>query len=429
MKYFVIFLILIGFLGFGFALGEEISHSMASNEEHYKIEIMGLKDEYTVGEEYSFSFVISGYGHSCANYQASYPDENGNIIHVGAEVLCAPEKSMHEFKFNPLDGKEPLGNTGIKKPGTYTISVTFEKPNKYYPTTISKEFRVVESITENFNELPPLKQIKAGIAIDEIQCKTGLERTIKINDFKRFYCMSPDTKQILIKRGWAFDESKACRNPINCFDSGISLDKTIHPEPKPQLISESETQLFNARKALESSYYENISLGPLKFNDAIVGFGIENDTLIMDVLYRYSTSSEMDIVKKKIRDIVVDEIKIEYVPFKTPPSVIEMAMPYHWNEYLHKNNIEFVPANTSYANNDEGIGNGTMLCSPLVAPNGTEFYIASTVAVEPFVITETFIDQEKPEFCRKTWKTDVILEEPNRVISLWLAMGEGRIPN
>ena len=78
----------------------------------------------------------------------------------------------------------------------------------------------------------PLKQFKSGISIDEIQCKTGLEHTIKVNDFKRFYCTSPDTKQILIKRGWAFDESKACRNPIDCFDSGISLDKTVYPEPQ-----------------------------------------------------------------------------------------------------------------------------------------------------------------------------------------------------
>jgi len=146
MKYFLSFLILIGFVGSAFALDEGNLHpTEISLEEHYKIEILGLKDEYDVGEKYSFSFVISGYGHSCANYQASYPDENGKIMHMYAEVLCVRDQSMKEFKSE----NKPLGNIGIKKPGTYNVTVTFEKPSKYHPTTISKEFRVVESIAED----------------------------------------------------------------------------------------------------------------------------------------------------------------------------------------------------------------------------------------------------------------------------------------
>jgi hypothetical protein len=62
--------------------------------------------------------------------------------------------------------------------------------------------------------------------IDEVQCKSGLVRTIKVIDFDRFYCVSPETKQILIKRGWAFDDSKACRSPMDCADSSVSLDRT-----------------------------------------------------------------------------------------------------------------------------------------------------------------------------------------------------------
>ena len=172
-----------------------------SFEEHYEIEIFGLKDEYMVGEEYSFYYVISGYGHSCANHQASYPDENGNIIHVGAEVLCAPEKLMHEFNFNPLEGKRTLGNTGIKKPGTYSITVTFEKPSKYYPTTTTKEFRVVEAIAENFIELSPLKQIKAGISIEKIQCRENFVLVQKYDDSPA--CVKFESILPLLQRGWA----------------------------------------------------------------------------------------------------------------------------------------------------------------------------------------------------------------------------------
>lgn len=115
-----------------------------SKSEHYEIDIIGLKDEYALGEEYSFYFVISGYGYACANYDAKYPDENGNTIAMGAEVLCAAEQHMTEFEINQLDRKGTLGNIAIQKPGTYTVTVTFEKPNSYFPTSVSKTFEVVE---------------------------------------------------------------------------------------------------------------------------------------------------------------------------------------------------------------------------------------------------------------------------------------------
>lgn len=211
MKYFVIFFFLIGFVGSAFALDVGNSHpTEISLEEYYKIEILGLKDEYMVGEEYSFYFVVSGNGYSCANYQVIYPDENGNIMHMGAEVLCASEQSMHEFNFNPLGGKRTLGNTGIDKPGTYTVTVTFEKPSKYYPTTISKEFRVVGSFAENFNKLSPLKQFKDGVSFKDIKCRDSLQLTQKYDGSPA--CVKPDTVFELINRGWVSEIIKAVQS-------------------------------------------------------------------------------------------------------------------------------------------------------------------------------------------------------------------------
>lgn len=113
-------------------------------QEHYDIEIIGLKDKYEIGEKYSFYFIISGYGYSCANYDAKYPDENGNILTMGAEVLCAAEQHMTEFEINNLERKGTIGNIGIEKSGTYSVTVTFEKPNQYFPTSVTKTFEVVE---------------------------------------------------------------------------------------------------------------------------------------------------------------------------------------------------------------------------------------------------------------------------------------------
>ena len=122
---------------------QEVSDE-TSTKEHYTIEIFGLKDEYLLGEEYSFYFVISGYGSSCAGYDVRYPDENGNMLGMGTEPLCALNIPLHEFKINHFNMNDYFGNMVIKELGTYTVTVTFDKPNKYYPTTISKEFNVVE---------------------------------------------------------------------------------------------------------------------------------------------------------------------------------------------------------------------------------------------------------------------------------------------
>ena len=178
---------------------DEFSDSQ-TQEEHYDIEIFGLKDKYKVGEEYSFYFVISGYGYSCANYETKYPDESGQVIGLGAEVLCAPETSMHEFEINPIENRGTLGNTGIKNPGTYTVSVTFEKPSKYYPTISSKDFLVVES-----TKLPPLKQIQSGIKFHNVECNEGLELVYKKAD-DTSACVTIFTKIELIVRGWGEDD-------------------------------------------------------------------------------------------------------------------------------------------------------------------------------------------------------------------------------
>ena len=113
-------------------------------QEHYEIEIVGLKDEYVLGEEYSFYFIISGYGHECAGINLSYPDENGKLHGWGQMPLCDPNLIKHDFEINSTDRQELFGDITIKNPGTYTVTVIFDQPNKYFPTTVSKEFRVGE---------------------------------------------------------------------------------------------------------------------------------------------------------------------------------------------------------------------------------------------------------------------------------------------
>ncbi len=201
MKYVVMLLILTGFVGMAHASQNEATYSTKiSFEEHYEIEIIGLEDEYSTDEEYSFDFVISGYGYGCANYQVSYPDGNGILIGTGAQSRCAAQTSMYEFEIKSLDRHGTLGNVAIEKPGTYAVTVTFEKPSKYFPTTVNKEFRVVESLDRNSNELTPLKQFKSGVLIDGINCRESFILIPKHDGSPA--CVKPETISKLIERGW-----------------------------------------------------------------------------------------------------------------------------------------------------------------------------------------------------------------------------------
>lgn len=60
------------------------------------------------------------------------------------------------------------------------------------------------TITNHTPEVPPLKQFKSGINIDEIKCKEDLILITKSYDGTPA-CVKPETKQKLIERGWTQD--------------------------------------------------------------------------------------------------------------------------------------------------------------------------------------------------------------------------------
>ena len=115
------------------------------SKEHYAIEITGLKDVYIVGERYDFSYILSGYGHPCGGKTVTFPDSNGDAIGSASSASCIANLPMGIFVFD-IQKEQGItyGHVGIKNPGTYTVTVTFDRPSQYFPTTASQEFRVVE---------------------------------------------------------------------------------------------------------------------------------------------------------------------------------------------------------------------------------------------------------------------------------------------
>ena len=112
-------------------------------EEHYSIEITGMKDIYRIGEQYDFSYIISGYGYSCGNKKITFPDQNGEIMTIHSSSSCIAEEPMRQFV---IDSKNEYDTTSvhgvIKIPGIYNVTVTFDRPSHDFPTTAIKEFRV-----------------------------------------------------------------------------------------------------------------------------------------------------------------------------------------------------------------------------------------------------------------------------------------------
>lgn len=116
-------------------------------KEHYDIEIFGLKDVYLVGEQYSFYYIISGYGYSCADREVVYPDQNGNTMQNGIDVNCNTSQPKTKFVIDSRDESE-MKPIAIKNPGRYAVGITFDNspPTHVEPTQKGDGFHVVEKI-------------------------------------------------------------------------------------------------------------------------------------------------------------------------------------------------------------------------------------------------------------------------------------------
>ncbi|EIJ65765.1 hypothetical protein BD31_I0816 [Candidatus Nitrosopumilus salaria BD31] len=274
----------------------------------------------------------------------------------------------------------------------------------------------------------PLKQFKSGIPIDEIQCNESLILVIKNNNTPA--CVKEQTLLKLVERELIIT-SKTERDLM--LDAGYKLypgvgwvqggqENLISSEPESPPISVDHQNLIDARNKLREAYHANASLGPFNIKDVIVGYGIGDGFLVVDILEKYYDSdADRKSIIQKITDITGEKVDIEFnSSVAIIPTSIESVFPYIWNGFLHRNGIEFTPKEQSYSNTDIGFRDVNRVCSPIIASNGTELYISSVFVYEPFEITGTYVDKIKPDDCYKIWKTDAILVEPTRELGMWL---------
>jgi hypothetical protein len=196
--------------------------------EHYEIEITGLKDVYLVGERYDFSYIISGYGYQCGGKKISFPDQNGDYAKIISSSSCIADVPMEEFVFDiQKERGTTYGHIELKNPGTYTVTVTFDRPNQYLPTIISKEFQVVSYInSERDTKLAAGYKLYPGV---------GWVHPDDLGNQKPIYKTHPNNSSELILDldamlqyqkvlDWCHRESLG----LGVFDIGLSFNNETH---------------------------------------------------------------------------------------------------------------------------------------------------------------------------------------------------------
>ena len=72
-----------------------------------------------------------------------------------------------------------------------------------------------------------------------------------------------------------------------------------------------EINLAKAMDNLQESFDENVSFGPFNMKDVVVGYGIGNGSIIVDVKTKYYESEYLEIIKENIQEIAGD-VHVKY---------------------------------------------------------------------------------------------------------------------
>ena len=113
-----------------------------SKPEFYGIEITDLKEKYLLGEPYSFSYILYGYGDPCGGIYVTFPINKTDSLGTGWIPSCL-KIPLTDFV---LDVKKTYGTTYghivLQETGNYTVTVQFEK-GVDGPTKVKKSFLII----------------------------------------------------------------------------------------------------------------------------------------------------------------------------------------------------------------------------------------------------------------------------------------------
>ena len=111
--------------------------------EHYAIEITELKETYLVGESYSFSYILYGFGDPCGGIYITYPINKTDSSGTGFIPSCLKTIQTDFVLDIRKDQGTTYGHIALQESGNYAVKVTFEKESNG-PTVATKSFLVVD---------------------------------------------------------------------------------------------------------------------------------------------------------------------------------------------------------------------------------------------------------------------------------------------
>jgi hypothetical protein len=242
MRYFVILLVLIGFilpqafatenLFYGTSSFERIPSSLTSDNP----QIIEIKFQYTDGP-YSLNDlkpIIDVSPKEATSYvQIEFEPIKGlyrnSIARIHGTITVDPnitsEKIFLNISYVGTDSNDVPFKSGWSDSAILDIVKILPEPEQDIPvyencgtgTVLQDGICVVKGQTEKTNStgiwgtvietsaMSPLKQFKSGVSINEIKCKDNLVLVQKHDGFPA--CVKPVTKQNLIDRGWAYTYS------------------------------------------------------------------------------------------------------------------------------------------------------------------------------------------------------------------------------
>jgi uncharacterized protein YjbI with pentapeptide repeats len=215
MRYFVIFLVLIGFTSSVFAF-EPAHTNYFSNPEFQTHSVIEKNYKYEIPYHLSAG-VLESMTVDCESTLLLLEirsDDAGYIaIHLPRVLIDSKSSISHEDDFIILLDGEEVTFEETSDSISRTLTIPFESDISHveiigvnYP-----EHAGINACNEGHNPpysywFPPLKQFKSGVPVDEIQCRELLILVTK-NDGSPA-CVTESTKQKLIERGWTETQTK-----------------------------------------------------------------------------------------------------------------------------------------------------------------------------------------------------------------------------
>ncbi len=167
---------------------------------------------------------------------------------------------------------------------------------------IPEEFSSEDVMSRFEYNMSPLKQIQSGISFDEIQCKQNLVLIQKYDGSPA--CVTEQTKQKLVKRGWTKDDSAFLKINTGCMT--IAQSKSIAPFFKvPSYLPEG----YSMKCSMSGMPYESYILYHNK--DVSDGWMSKMHMLIDDGAIFIHQTDEKNIVVEKFETIGTPEQRIQ----------------------------------------------------------------------------------------------------------------------